>query len=83
MFTPYRALHQRPKVPDQPVDPGEASDEVFERNNRNWYRRKGIEAVDQLEESLDYLSDETGMGFQNTLKNLDELRDYLERDLED
>jgi hypothetical protein len=83
MHAPYRALHQRPTVPDMPVDPPEPSNEEYDRIYRNSCRIDAINSIRSLECALVELSDEHGLGYQNTLKTLADLRDYLERDLED
>lgn len=83
MHAPYRPLHTMPKVPDMPVDKPELSDEAWERNNRNIMRLDAIAAIDTLVSNMMELSDDNGLGFQNTIKDLSELRDSLERDMEE
>ena len=83
MHSPYSPLHTMPKVPDMPVNPPEPDDEEWERNNRNVIRLDAIAAIDILEFCLEELSDSQGNGFNSTRRDLAELRDYLQRDMDD
>ena len=82
IIDPFKELSRHFHVPEQPVDPVEVDDETFAKNLRNQDREDGIKAINTLNEVLSNLSDEHGNGFQNTLKDLAELKDYLERDFE-
>jgi hypothetical protein len=77
-FDPHR---QAARLPEQPVSPPEISDEEYDRNVRNACRRDAIKAIDTLLANLEELHQ--GNWFQDTQADLDELRDYLERDMED
>ena len=57
--------------------------EDYHRNCRNSSREDAIDAIGKLECALGDLSDDQGNGFQNSLKDLAELREYLVRDWEE
>jgi hypothetical protein len=81
MYSPYRAFHVRPYIPDLPVNPPELSDEEWERNNRNSMRNDAINALATAIDRLDEL--EHDGHHRHAQKYLESLRDYLGRDLED
>lgn len=63
---------------NDPLAPWNQGSPEDDRESRNEVRQDCIEAIDKLLFHLD----ELGQGFQNTVKNLEELKDYLARDME-
>ena len=80
MHAPFRPYHDRPTVPDMPVDPPEMSDEDEERNERNAARRNASRRIARLIDDLDYL-DHDGI-HRHTQLYLMDLRRYLNDDME-
>jgi hypothetical protein len=68
-------------IPEQKVSPPEIDDWDYDRNVRNACRKDAIQAIDTLVSNLDEL-DHDGK-HRHTQKYLENLRDYLERDMED
>lgn len=69
------------RIPEQRIDPPELSDEEFNRNLRNNYRREAIQALDTLMDNLDLL-DHDG-AHRHTQMYLEDLHRYLMDDMED
>jgi len=77
----YSHLVTGRKVPDQAISPPEPTDEVYEKNVRNSCRREAIMALGTVISRLDEINHH-GAG-RYTQRNLQNLQEYLQREMED
>lgn len=69
------------KLPELPVSPPEPTDEENARTERNWAREESVELIDRIVSNLDFLNHDGTR--RRTQYELEELRDYLKRDMEE
>jgi hypothetical protein len=81
MVSDYSYSKANFKVPDMPVSPPEPDDETYDRNIRNSLRSEAMMAAATLIMCLDDLGPEGD--YRYTQKYIEQLRDYLEREMED